>query len=215
MTTVFLLAHPDDEAFGPAGTIAKLSSFGESVIVVSMCRGDRPGREEVSTARTAAFRKSCELLRATPRMLDMSDCMMNLPETISVVEDIINTVRPDVVYTHNISDVHQDHRVLAEACMIACRPKPGSPVKELYMCEIPSATSWTFGQISPPFEPDTFVDITDYIDRKQEVLSLYTTETYDFPDIRSVESVMRLASVRGSLMGVQSSEAFKQVFRLC
>ena len=56
----FLFAHPDDEAYGPAGTIAKLSKDNQ-VIVVSLCNGARPGYEHVADARSFAFIKSCDL----------------------------------------------------------------------------------------------------------------------------------------------------------
>ena len=76
MRVVFIFAHPDDEAYGPAGTIHQLANKGHDVTVVSMCKGDRPGAEEVSTGRMEAFEKSCETLGAKPIMFLGHDCKL-------------------------------------------------------------------------------------------------------------------------------------------
>jgi hypothetical protein len=96
--------------------------------------------------------------------------------------------------------------------MAACRPKPTSAIKELYFCEIPASTEWTFGQIDPVFVPNTYVDVTDYIELKKRVIGLYGTEIYEWPDARSVESVEVLAKYRGKQIGVRYAEAFRLVF---
>ena len=215
MRILFLFAHPDDESFGPAGTITSLVNDGHDVTVVSLCKGDRPGNEEVSNNRTEAFHESCSLMGAAGIVLDHSDCTLEFRPTLASIECVIKTIDPDIVYTHNISDVHQDHRLVAEACMIACRPKTGSTITALYMCEIPGATDWTFGQIEPQFIPNTYVDVTSNMNIKEQVLKNYSTETYEFPDARSVESMEVLAKYRGKQIGIEAAEAFKQVFRLC
>lgn len=214
MNVVFIFAHPDDEAYGPAGTISKLSDD-NNVTVVSLCKGDRPGNEAVSVYRTEAFYLSCFLLGVKPIMLEGSDCKLEFHSTLKNIEDIIKDVNPDIVYTHNISDTHQDHRLVAEACLIACRPKPESSITELYMCEMPGSTDWSFGQIEPQFIPNTYVNVSHKMNIKQRVLNLYSTEIYEFPDARSVESMEVLAKSRGKQVGIRNAEAFKQVFRLC
>lgn len=213
MKIAFIFAHPDDEAYGPSCTIAKLAKDNE-VHIVSLCKGNRPGNEGVAKTRQIAFEKSCSVLGASSLMYNGSDCKLQLSDAISDVEHAISLIHPDVVYTHNISDVHQDHRLVAEACLIACRPKPGSSVKELYMCELPPSTDWSFGQIEPVFVPNTYVDVSDLVDTKREVLALYGTETYSYPDNRSIESVEELLIHRGKQVGVAGAEAFKQVFRI-
>jgi Uncharacterized proteins, LmbE homologs len=42
MRVAFIFAHLDDESYGPLGTIALHIKQGDEVIVVSMCRGNRP-----------------------------------------------------------------------------------------------------------------------------------------------------------------------------
>ena len=211
MTILFILAHPDDEAYGPAGTIAHLSKQDE-VIVVSLCNGARPGSNHVKTGRVEAFTQSCELLGASSIIGDTNDCELKYDSTLSFIERCIAMYNPETVYTNNISDIHRDHRLVAECSMVACRPKPTSTVKKLYFCEIPSATPWSFGMIQPQFTPNEYRDITDVIELKKKVLGLYTTETYEFPDARSVEATEVLAKYRGSQSGFRYAEAHQLVF---
>jgi LmbE family N-acetylglucosaminyl deacetylase len=213
MKILFIFAHPDDEAFGPAGTISKLSVNNE-VIVCSLCNGARPGAEHVQASRAAAFYNSCSLLGARPNLMESADCTLQYDQTLKTIEDIVRTYEPQIVYTHNISDIHRDHRLVAECCLIACRPKLQSPVKELYFSEVLPSTEWSFGQLEPVFNPNMFVDISSHFKKKISALRFYDTELYDHPDARSVAAVAAHATDRGKQIGVDYAEAFHQVFRI-
>lgn len=211
MNIVFILAHPDDESFGPGATIAKLSKD-NNVHVFSLCNGARPGNEQVSTARVQSFYQACNLLGANGVIHNVPDLTLTYPTAVSRVEAIVNQMKPDVVYTHNMSDVNMDHRIIAEASIVACRPKPTSTVKELYFVEVPASTDWSFSKIQPAFEPNTYVDVSDFIELKKRALELYSTETYNYPDARSIEAMEIRAKFRGSQVGVNYAEAFQLVF---
>ena len=214
MKIVFIFAHPDDEAYGPSGTICKLTNAGHSVSVVVMCKGNRPGAEEVCSSRMEAFKKSCSSLGATGTMLLNSDCKLKYGETLKQIEGVITELQPEAVYTHNISDIHKDHRLVAVCVMVATRPKPKSSIKELYMCEIPASTDWAFGQLGEEFHPNVYKDVSMEIDKKKQVMGYYATEIYEYPDARSIESMETLAMYRGKTVGMHRAEAFKQVYRL-
>jgi len=211
MTILFIFAHPDDESYGPAGTIAKLANNHE-VVVISLCNGARPGNEQVADLRTDAFIKACQLLGSKYEIYSTPDCALEYDSTLKTIETLINHYQPSIVYTHNISDIHRDHRLVAECCMVACRPKPNSPVNELYFCEMPSSTAWSFNQLTPNFEPNVYNDIGEYIDIKKQVMTLYSTEIYNFPDARSIEAMETLAKYRGYTIGFRYAEAFKLIF---
>ena len=211
MKIIFILAHPDDESFGPGGTIAKLSKE-HDVHVFSLCNGARPGNEQVSNARVQAFYQACNLLGAKGTIHNVPDLSLTYPTTVSRVETIINQMKPEVVYTHNMSDVNMDHRVIAEASIVACRPKPTATVKKLYFTEVPASTDWSFSKVQPVFEPNTYVDISEFIEMKKRALSLYSTETYMYPDARSIEAMEIRAKFRGTQVGVNFAEAFQLVF---
>ena len=214
MKVLFLIAHPDDEAYGPYGTMVNLVRQGHDVTVFCICNGERPGSKEVSAGRVFGYKDNCENAGVKWKIQNNADLSLEYNDTVSNVCGIIEHFEPEVVYTHNISDLNNDHRIVAEAALVACRPKPDSTVKSLYFFEIPSSTDWTFNQVQPVFEPNTYVELgEDVMKLKQIALSRYDTETYEYPDARSVEAMTTLAKYRGYQVGYNYAEAFKLVFQ--
>lgn len=79
---VAVIAHPDDEAYSMAGTLARLAAHGAVVRILSMTRGeggnDRRGApstpQELAATRTAELEASCRVLGANdPEWLDVPD----------------------------------------------------------------------------------------------------------------------------------------------
>ncbi|MGE5664394.1 MAG: PIG-L deacetylase family protein, partial [Deltaproteobacteria bacterium] len=69
---LFLLAHPDDETFGPGGTIARYAGEGAEVTLVTATRGeagmlgDPPvtDRAHLGETRSAELRRAAAVLGA-------------------------------------------------------------------------------------------------------------------------------------------------------
>lgn len=211
MKIIFIFAHPDDESFGPGGTIAKLSKEND-VHVFSLCNGARPGNENVSNQRVKSFYSACEMYGAKGTIHNVNDLSLSYSAVVKRIEAIVTQMKPDIVYTNSLSDIHVDHRLVAEGAMVACRPKPESTVKELYFCEIPASSDWSFNQLGPEFKPNVYEDITQFIDIKKQALSLYTTETYNYPDARSIRAMETRAKYRGTQIGVEYAECFQLIF---
>jgi LmbE family N-acetylglucosaminyl deacetylase len=213
MKILFVVAHPDDEVYGPYGTIARMVQEGNEVMVLCLCTGKRPNaNQEVSKNRIETFISNCQNLNVEYELWDNDDLDLTLNETAHKLTKFISLNKPEIVYTHNISDINHDHQIAAESTIIACRPKPECSVNELYFFEVPSSTDWSFSQIQPTFQPNRYVDIGDYISIKQLALSKYTTETYEYPDARSVEAMTTLSKYRGYQVGFKYAEAFQLVF---
>lgn len=210
MNILFAFAHPDDEAFGPAGTIAKLAQDGHNVNVVAFCRGDRHGQDDIAAARTHAFRKTCDLLGAAAYIDNEDDFSLNEQRVILQLTKLIKLLKIDVVYTHNINDLHCDHKIVAQAAMVVCRPNPQSSVHALYMCEMPAASDWTFN--TAVFQPNVYVDVSKFIEQKKRALQCYPSETHAWPDPRSVNGMLTLSQYRGQQISCGYAEAFQLVF---
>jgi LmbE family N-acetylglucosaminyl deacetylase len=61
------------------------------------------------------------------------------------------------------------------------------------------------------FTPNVYIDVSDQIDRKIEIMSLYETELQPYPLPRSPETIRALARYRGATIGVEYAEAFMLV----
>jgi LmbE family N-acetylglucosaminyl deacetylase len=134
-----------------------------------------------------------------------------LLEVVKIVEDLIEMIKPQVIYTHHPGDLNIDHVVTHRAVITASRPQGGVPVKAIYAFEVPSSTEWTFGQTLPPFRPNVFVDISETVERKVKAMSMYETEIRSFPHPRSPEALRVIARRWGSVVGYQAAEAFELI----
>jgi len=78
------------------------------------------------------------------------------------------------------------------------------------MYETPSETEFNF--IEKGFNPNVFINVSKYIDKKIEIMKLYESEMGEFPFPRSEETIRALATFRGSQSGFQAAEAFQLIF---
>jgi hypothetical protein len=94
--------------------------------------------------------------------------------------------------------------------MTACRPQPDFCVKEIYAFEVLSSTDWQTPGLMP-FIPNVYVDISEHIDTKREVLKAYSEEMRESPHIRCIENIIHYAGMRGHAVGIEYAEAFISV----
>ena len=217
-TALVVAAHPDDEVLGCGGTVARLVAEGSEVHVLLAADGETSRRIESGTPRSAvAVRNAaCEAARAilghaTAEALGLPDQRLDSLDLLDVVrrvEDVIARRRPALVLTHHSGDVNQDHRVIHDAVVVACRAQPGHSVKQLLFFEVPSSTEWRPPCSGEPFNPNWFVDVSSTLDTKMRALKAYGSELRPFPHPRSIEAIEALAKWRGACVGVRAAEAF-------
>lgn len=215
MKNLFIVAHPDDEAYGPYGTILNLIHDKEEVLIFCLCKGTRPGNEHVSDSRIESFKKNCQNSGVDYILGNNLDLMLDPYKVTKEIVDLVNFYKPSTIYTHSMSDLNRDHRIVSEAALVAGRPKLNSSINEFYFFETPSSTDWSFNKIQPSFQPNNYREINEEIlNLKIEALSNYDTEVYDYPDARSIEFMISLSKYRGGQVGFKHAEAFQLVFSL-
>jgi len=210
-----VVAHADDEALGCSGTIAKHIANGDSVHLLFMTDGvtARSGSKDVDSRLTAA-KDAAKILKVNSLTnLDFPDNKMESIPLLDVVKEIeskIEEIQPEIIYTHHIGDLNVDHQIAHKATVTACRPQPDFCVKEIYAFEVLSSTEWhTPGVL--PFSPNVFIDITDYINIKKQVLEVYSKEMHQPPHSRNIDNALRLNALRGNSVGVDYAEAFNLI----
>jgi len=200
--------HGLDEVLGCGGTVCRHVADGLPVEVLILF-GDGTGRD---AARRRAAEDAARLLGARdPRFAGFPENRgdtIALVDLIMSVERAIGEVRPDTVYLPHPGNLNQDHQAAGRAVATAARPVPGGPVRKLLAYEIASSTDWSPAGFGPPFQPTSFIDITEFWPQKAKALALYGDEMRSPPHARSIDALRNLALRRGASVGLEMAEAF-------
>lgn len=216
-----IAAHPDDETLGAGGAILRHIDDGDEVRVVILADGVT-SHHAIKEPQREAARAACAVLGVTDLHLeDLPDQRLDgsaLLDTIQVIEKHVRDFAPSIVYTHHRGDSNQDHRTIFDATVVAVRPKPGGTVKRVLCYEVPSSTDWGAPFPEWAFQPNVYINITAYLDRKIAAFAEYSkthrSEVMPYPHPRSLESVRIFAQARGTTVGVDAAEAFMLVREL-
>jgi LmbE family N-acetylglucosaminyl deacetylase len=215
-------AHPDDEVLGCGATMARLALEGHEVHIAIMGEGITSRRSDSNDANTAQLALLHRNAKAAGDRVGAKDITLyKLPdnrldtiallEVVKLVEEMVEKLRPEVIYTHHPGDLNVDHAVVHRAVLTATRPLVGQTVREIYAFEVPSSTEWAFQQFEPMFRPNVFVDVTGSLETKIAAMSCYDTESRTFPHPRSPEALRAIAARWGSVIGCGAAEAFELV----
>ena len=216
-----IAAHPDDEILGCGGTISKHIDNEDTVNVLIMADGESSRTtysESLVQIRNEQAKKASKVLGCSPYIINnFPDNRMDSIDLIDIVksiEGVVFDLKPEIIYTHYVNDLNIDHQIVSKAVQTVCRPQPGFFVKQILQWETPSSTEWAESSENR-FQPNWYVDISSYLEKKMEALNCYDSEMRPWPHSRSYEAVKYLAHWRGASVGVQAAECFKLVRNLC
>ncbi len=205
-------AHPDDELLGLGGTLRRHVLRGDEVHVLCFCENMsvRYGSPEQAGFDTADYaRKAAQVLGLTSmQIVGFPDQRLDAVPILDVIRHIETAVRelnPRYVYTHWSGDINQDHRVVHEASLIACRCKSKS-IDLLLAYETASETEYG---VPYNFSPNLFVDISETLPSKLEALACYHSEVEPYPAPRSLQALEERARTWGHAAGMRAAEPFK------
>jgi len=163
MNILAIGAHPDDIELGCGGLLIKAVRQGHKVWMYTLTRGAASGNPE---QRTREQIESAKFIGADTLWIDeFEDTKLNLNvELIRRIESVISYSQADVIYTHPIGDTHHDHRAVGEATLEA-----GRFVPTILSYEMP---------VTRDFKPQIYYDISDVIDDKIELLSVFSSQQH-------------------------------------
>ena len=81
------------------------------------------------------------------------------------------------------------------------------------MYECISETEFAPALIEKVFLPNYFVNISDYIDKKLKIMTIYNSEIGKHPFPRSLKNIEALSIYRGATSGFYNAEAFQLIFQ--
>lgn len=203
--------HPDDETLGCGGTLLKHKANGDAIYCVHITDGNE--KQGGVIPLLTVFYGFYETYRLGLPEIKLTD--ISLSEIIGKLSAVIQQVKPDYLYIPNRSDAHSDHRIVFEA-LTACTKSFRYPfIKKVMMCEVISETDFSPALPENIFIPNVFVDISDFIERKHEILNIFESELLSSPYTRSIEAILALSKYRGSQINVNYAEAFMLLKEIC
>lgn len=219
MNILVIAPHADDEILGVGATMAKYIANKDKVYVCIATRGVQPlfNVEIVEKVRNETILAHKLLGVSETFFLEFPAVMLekvNRYEINDRIYEVIKQVKPDIVYIPHFGDMQKDHEIVAEAAMVAVRPKYERKVKEVYSYETLSETEWNNPHTKNAFLPNTYNDVSGYLDKKIEVMKCFESQLSEFPNPRSLEAIEALAKYRGSTINAKAAEAFMLIRRI-
>lgn len=213
---LILVAHTDDESFGCGGFIKKLRQKKNNIYAISFTNG--VGSRDSSKISIINKRKKASLKAAKIlgfhwiAQFDFPDNQLDKVSILTItkiIEKYKKKINPEIVITHNFSDLNIDHRIIAEASLTAFRPEPHQKLKKFITFEVPSATDFRVLKSKKNFIPNYFVDISKTLDSKIRAIKSYKDEIKPSPHSRSLNGIKNLSKMRGNQSGLLYAEAFE------
>ena len=208
-------AHPDDETYGMGGTIARYCSNNDIVHVLIITDGSSSqyeNYEEMIERKKNETRNAMDILGLKNIEFNMLPDMKidTIPHVKinSIIEKKIADFKPDIVYTHFWGDANKDHRLVFESTIVAIRPTSDQSVKKVYSYEIPSSTEWQAPISDLQFHPTSYIDISDFLDKKIRAIECFKSEIKPFPHPRSPEAVKIYNKRTGNSICILAAERF-------
>ena len=210
--------HPDDETLGCGGTLLKHTNSGDKIywMIVTNIQSENGWSEEEVQKRQKDIHQIADMYGFEKILkLDFLTTMLDtIPynDLIAKMSVVIQEVKPSIVYLPNRSDVHTDHQVTFKAAVSCCKSFRAPFIRKILMYECLSETEFAPTLMESAFALNVFVDISDYMERKLAIMSIYSSEMMPDNLPRSRSAIKALAAYRGSRIGVRYAEAFMLLF---
>ena len=213
MKRVLIIApHCDDEILGAGSTLARHIKEGDEVYSCIVTRAYTPDWTEqqiisreseiIEVGNILGIKEVFRLGLPTVKLDTIPQKEIN-----DMLSDVIQKVKPQVLYIPHKGDINKDHQIVFESAMVAARPTGEIPIRILSY-EVLSSTEWYNHEA---FNPNVFVEITDTLETKIKAMEQYKHGLMKPPHPRSIEGIISLATLRGFTVGVKYAEAFTLV----
>ena len=212
---VIISPHPDDECLGLAGTILKKKSKGYKVINIFVTSLKNTNSSEKKKQEQLNEIKNCQKILKIDKnyFLDFPPTSLQKIGTKKIIEKITKIFKkekPKEVFLPFVNDIHDDHFISHKAGLACCKWFRNNFIESVYSYETLSETHLVDSRKREKiFNPNYFVDISKYMEKKIKALKTYKSQIKKHPFPRSISSVKSLALFRGSSSGFKFAESFE------
>ncbi|MDR2457585.1 MAG: PIG-L family deacetylase [Clostridiales Family XIII bacterium] len=208
--------HMDDETLGGGGLLVKaadvcwlnISNSLESYEYHKL--SDVSGYDKVLVEKREAQRLTVISEYGFKKAFDLKLKPTALSEydegfIINRIRKIIEEIKPEVLIIPFSGDIHSDHKRVHNLLLPFTKGFRYPYIKIVLEMEILSETEFS----DKAFKPNFFINITETLNKKIEIMQIYEDELKPFPFPRSIENIKALAMLRGSQVGVKYAEGFR------
>lgn len=217
---LIISVHPDDETLGAGGTILRHIVQGDNahcIFCTDILETEGFSQEAIST-REQEIAKVCDTYGFTTiHRLGLKTMRVDeytKSELVGNFSKIFKEIQPNVIYLPFCDDAHSDHRYIFEAAYSCTKSFRYPSIERVLMMETLSETDFAPNLSHRSFVPNVFVDITEFIEKKCQIMQIYESEIAPPPFPRSIENIKALALYRGSTMGGVNSPTYAEAFML-
>ena len=214
-TTILVVApHPDDETLGCGGTLLKHVARGDRVhwiVFTSISTAQGFTEERVRSRENEISRVAKSYGFASTHLLDFPTMQLDrVPKAdlVGALGAVVKQLEVHTLYVPYRNDAHSDHAAVFDAAASCAKTFRYPSVKSVRAYETLSETEFGIRPDDPGFRPNLFVDVSGFLDRKLEIMSIYASEMAPFPFPRSDVALRALAQLRGTQCGATAAEAF-------
>jgi LmbE family N-acetylglucosaminyl deacetylase len=215
-------AHSDDSAISASGFLEKFKNKYE-INFLLVCASDlnlnhygfitREKRLEEYKSYVEHFKGRWHRTDGFP--LDADGKLDTVPrrEIVSVIENTINIVKPEIIIVQGPS-FHHDHTIVYESTIAATRPTARHYPKELYLMENPTYVH-SIGP-STDFKPDLYISLEEIdMQYKLELFAkCFPSQVREKSNYLSLEGIRAWSRYRGIEARCLYAEAYKTYQRI-
>ncbi len=174
--------HPDDVELGCGGTMLKLVAQGYKVGIVDLTKGELGTRGTAQTRQKEATKAQKYAGAVVRKNLGMADGFFenNEKNRLKLIK-VIRDYQPDIILANAITDRHPDHgraaQLIYDACFLAGLIKIKTTSKRKNQAKWRPRKLMNYIQDHHQ-KPDIVVDISDFMERKIELVQCFDTQFY-------------------------------------
>ena len=182
-----IAVHPDDETLGCGGTLLKHKANGDETHWLICTQTN--SNENFFYIREQEIKKVSNMYKFDSVNNLSLDAMhvdeYTMSELINKISNVINNIKPEIIYLPFKGDIHSDHRLIFDAAYSCTKSFRYPFIKKIYMIETLSETEFAPSTSDSSFIPNSFNDISDFLEKKLEIMRVFKTEIGKHPFPRS------------------------------